>query len=153
MVTAKVNKKQIIIHNTFKLGYLILNLQYRSDIALPVSMMWSVRILNSWPPFHRALSIHRQCCPQATAHSDFSSYSCHMRHLLFRDLIYFVINGIANVVVFATYSSQLRCLLWNARTMHRPFYFYTMYCFQTQDWFYYYYMITGKMLACMSTWQ
>ena len=47
-----------------------------------------------------------QCCPQATAHSDFSSYSCFMRRLLFQDFLYSAISSIVNVVIFAAYSSQ-----------------------------------------------
>ena len=48
----------------------------------------------------------RQGYLQATAHNDFSIYSCHMRRLLTQDFLYSEVTNIENVVIFATYSSQ-----------------------------------------------
>ena len=50
--------------------------------------------------------VYLQRCPEATAHGDFASYSCPMRRLLFQNLMYSTFTSIANVVIFAVYSSQ-----------------------------------------------
>ena len=47
-----------------------------------------------------------QRCPKATAHGDFASYLCPMRHLLFQNFMYSAVTSIVNVVIFAAYSSQ-----------------------------------------------
>ncbi len=60
--------------------------------------------------FHSNQGWSNQCCPQAMAHGDFSSYSCQMRPLLFWDLIYSAVTGIVNVVIFAAYYS--RCAVY-----------------------------------------
>ena len=48
----------------------------------------------------------RQGCPQATAHGDFSIYSCQMRHIFLQDFLYFEVFSKVNVVNFAVYSSK-----------------------------------------------
>ncbi len=67
-----------------------------------------------------------QRCPEATAHSDFASYSCPMHHLLVQNFMYSAFTSIVNVVIFAAYSSQCavyfesadKVLEWQADLLH-----------------------------------